>query len=438
MNELDRIVAAQKAGQPRGLASVCSAHPFVLEAALIDGLAQGSPVLIEATCNQVNQYGGYTGMRPQAFVRFVQAVVRSVHTVAGRVGYPSQDLILGGDHLGPLVWAHEPAAAAMEKAKVLVRDYALAGFGKIHLDCSQPCVDDREQAGLPLPVETVARRAAELAAVAESACTEAGMPLPRYVIGTEVPPPGGARVGEGELAITHPADAAQTLELTRQAFIDQGLEPAWERVIALVVQPGVEFGDAAIHEYDRPAAAALSCFIETVPGLVYEAHSTDYQSRTALRALVEDHFGILKVGPWLTFAFREAVFALAEMEAILVQGETSRIRETLEAAMQSNPAHWQKHYGGSLHQQQIARFYSFSDRIRYYWADPQVQAALEKLLHNLGEGPLPLSLLSQYLPRQYEKIRAGKLPNLPRQLLLDAVTAVLDDYAFASTGGYSD
>jgi len=445
MNELDRIVAAQKAGEARGLASVCSAHPFVLEATLIHGLAQDSPVLIEATCNQVNQYGGYTGMRPQDFVRFVEAIVRSVHTnvrswhtIADRAGFPPQELILGGDHLGPLVWAHEPAAAAMDKAKVLVRDYALAGFGKIHLDCSQPCADDREQAGLPLPVETIARRAAELAAVAESACMEVGLPLPRYVIGTEVPPPGGARVGEGELAITNPADAAQTLELTRRAFIDQGLESAWERVIALVVQPGVEFGDATIHEYNRPAAAALARFIETVPGLVYEAHSTDYQSRASLRALVEDHFGILKVGPWLTFAFREAVFALAEMEEILVEGETSRIRETLDAAMKANPAHWQKHYGGSPPQQQIARFYSFSDRIRYYWADPHVQTALERLLHNLGDSPLPLSLLSQYLPRQYAKIRDGKLINLPRSLLLDGVTNVLNDYAFAITGGSND
>jgi D-tagatose-1,6-bisphosphate aldolase subunit GatZ/KbaZ len=259
----------------------------------------------------------------------------------------------------------------------------------------------------------------------------AGLPLPRYVIGTEVPPPGGAKVGEGELAVTDPADAAQTLELSRRAFIDQGLESAWERVVALVVQPGVEFGDATIHEYDRSASADLVRFIKTVPGLVYEAHSTDYQSRFALRSLVEDHFGILKVGPWLTFAFREAVFALAEMEEILVEGATSNIRQVLEARMLANPANWHKHYGGSPRQQQIARFYSFSDRIRYYWADPQVQAALDSLLANLGDSPLPLSLLSQHLPRQYDCLRLGTLRNTPRAILLDSVVHVLDDYAFA-------
>jgi D-tagatose-1,6-bisphosphate aldolase subunit GatZ/KbaZ len=429
MNSLDRIVIAQKAGEARAITSVCSAHPWVLEASLLYGLAQGTPVLIEATCNQVNQSGGYTGMTPPDFVRFVREI-------AARLDFPPQNLILGGDHLGPLVWSHEPAASAMEKAKELVRAYALAGFAKIHLDCSMPCADDREQVGLPLPVETVARRAADLAAVAESSCRGAGLPLPRYVIGTEVPPPGGAKVGEygrneAALAVTDPADAACTLELTHQAFIDQGLESAWERVVALVVQPGVEFGNATIHEYDRTKAVGLARFIESVPGLVYEAHSTDYQSRSSLRLLVEDHFGILKVGPWLTFAFREAVFALAEIEEILVEDETSHIRQVLEARMLANPANWLNHYGGSPRQQQISRFYSFSDRIRYYWADPQVQVAFKKLLANLGESPLPLSLLSQYLPCQYEKIRAGQLPNRPRLLLLDGVAAVLDDYASA-------
>jgi D-tagatose-1,6-bisphosphate aldolase subunit GatZ/KbaZ len=419
MDYLDFIVTAQKSGEARGLTSICSAHPLVLEAALRHGLERRTPVLIEATCNQVNQYGGYTGMTPADFMRLAREI-------AGRVDFPPSALLLGGDHLGPLVWSNEPAEAAMEKARRLVRDYALAGFGKIHLDCSVPCADDDE-----LPVETIARRAAELAAVADTACAAAGLPLPHYVIGSEVPPAGGAKAAEHMLTITDPAEAARTIELTRQAFTGRGLGSAWERVVALVVQPGVEFGDESIHEYDRAAAAGLARFIETVSGLIYEAHSTDYQTRPALRALVEDHFAILKVGPGLTFAFREAVFALAEMEEILVEHDTSRIRETLEMRMQANPAHWQKHYGGSPRQQRISRLYSFSDRIRYYWSDPEVQKAFKKLLKNLGDAPLPLSLVSEFLPRQYEKIRAKELSNHPRALLLGRVGDVLDDYAFA-------
>ncbi len=418
MNYLDTILSAQKFGQPRGVTSVCSAHPFVLEAALRHGLAHNRPVLIEATCNQVNQFGGYTGLTPADFVRYVGEI-------AGRVGFPRQNLILGGDHLGPLVWADEPAQVAMEKAKTLVRDYVQAGFTKIHLDCSMPCADDTD-----FPVELIAQRAAELAQVAsvhELRITNHDL---RYVIGSEVPPAGGAKAGETHLIVTHPADAAQTIELTRQAFSALGLDLAWEQVIALVVQPGVEFGDESVHEYNRSAAAGLKEFIETVPGLVYEAHSTDYQTRVALRALVDDHFAILKVGPWLTFAFREAVFALAEIEAALCE-PPSRIRETLEAAMLTNPAHWKKHYGGDAQTQKFARSFSFSDRIRYYWNTPETQQAFERLMYDLGEKPLPLALLSQYLPEQYEKVRSGELKNHPRELLLARVIGVLDGYAEA-------
>ena len=292
MNYLDFIIISQKSGQARGIPSVCSAHPVVLEAALRQGLAGAPhvPVLIEATCNQVNQFGGYTGMRPADFVKFV-------YEIADRVGFPRQDLILGGDHLGPLVWSNEPAERAMEKAKDLVREYVRAGFGKIHLDCSMPCADDSE-----LPVEVIARRTADLAAAAEMAAAGHNF-APRYSIGTEVPPAGGAKAGEDHLLVTDPADAAGTIDLTRRAFSIRGLDSAWARVIALVVQPGVEFGDESIHEYDRSPAAGLAQFIETVPGLVYEAHSTDYQTRAALRALVEDHFAILKVGAGVDLCF---------------------------------------------------------------------------------------------------------------------------------------
>lgn len=418
MKYLDFILSAQKFGEARGITSICSAHPYVLEAAFRNGLNHHSPVLIEATCNQVNQFGGYTGMSPADFVRFVG-------DMADGVGFARKNLLLGGDHLGPLVWANEPAEPAMNKAKVLVHDYAQAGFGKIHLDCSMPCADDTG-----LPVEVAARRTAELAAVAEKAAAEAGLPPIRYVIGTEVPPAGGAKAGETVLTVSDPADAAETIALTHRAFKELGLESAWERVVALVVQPGVEFGDETVHEYNRPAASNLVRFIETIPGLVYEAHSTDYQTRAALRALVEDHFAILKVGPGLTFAFREAVFALAEVEDVLCDSP-SHIRENLEKAMLEYPAQWKKHYGGDEQSQRLARRFSFSDRIRYYWNTSEAQTAFETMITNLGDKALPLTLLSQYCPDQYEKIRTGALKNHPHELLLDRVMDVLNDYAFA-------
>lgn len=415
---LDFVVQSHQFNRPLGITSICSAHPYVIEAALRNGKAKQIPVLIEATCNQVNQYGGYTGMTPADFVRFVEGI-------ALRVGFPRERILLGGDHLGPLVWANEPAASAMAKAGALVRAYVEAGFRKIHLDCSMPCADDHN-----FSPAVVAERAAELAAEAEAASQGASLPLPRYVIGTEVPPAGGAKAEENRLLITRPEDAAETLELTRQAFLKRGLDGAWERVVAMVVQPGVEFGDAQVHEYHREEAQTLSRFIEAQPGLVYEAHSTDYQSREALRALVEDHFAILKVGPALTFAFREAVFALAAIEEVLCD-EPSRIVRVLEDAMLSNPKYWVKYYRGDERALALARRYSFSDRIRYYWATPAVEQAFQHLRSNLTRVAIPLTLLSQYLPQQYRKVREGRLANAFDALVLDKIQTVLEDYNLA-------
>ena len=226
-------------------------------------------------------------MTPKDFVAYVRGI-------AEEEMFPFENILLGGDHLGPNVWQDEPAESAMQKAEVLVRDYVQAGFTKIHLDCSMRLGDDPEGA---LEPGLVARRAARLAQAAESAGTEFNSAL-RYVIGTEVPVPGGATAHEEGVSVTKVEDARQTIDVTREAFARAGLQSAWERVIAVVVQPGVEFGDDFVLPHQPEAARELSKFIES-QALVYEAHSTDYQTREALTNLVRDHFAILKVGPGL-------------------------------------------------------------------------------------------------------------------------------------------
>jgi D-tagatose-1,6-bisphosphate aldolase subunit GatZ/KbaZ len=376
---------------------------------------------VESTCNQVNQFGGYTGMTPADFVTYI-------HSLASQVGLPSEMVLLGGDHLGPSVWQEEPAESAMRKSIELVQAYVQAGYIKIHLDASMKLADDVPD--LPLAVELSAQRAASLAAAAEDAHASLGAtPAPRYVIGTEVPIPGGAQAHEDSLQVTKDVDVSRTIEVTRAAFIRQGLDRAWERVLAVVVQPGVEFGDDFVLDYQPKAAADLVRFIETQPGMVFEAHSTDYQTREALRQLVRDHFGILKVGPALTFAMREAVFALAWMEnELLPASEQSGLMAALEDAMLRDPRHWQKYYHGSEQEMAFARRYSLSDRSRYYWPDQQVQAALTKMMTNLSTKPLPMALLSQFAPEQLPRIRDGSLENNPEAIILDRVERVLDDY----------
>ena len=409
---LDEIVQAQKRGQARGIPSLCSAHPWVLKTTL-----QGNePVLIEATCNQVNQYGGYTGITPQDFVIFVE-------DLAARVGFPREKIFLGGDHLGPSPWQQESSETAMRKAEELVQSYVLAGFAKIYLDASMRLADD-PPGGLAL--EQSAQRTARLAIIAESAANPAT--APRYVIGSEVPIPGGAKEHKQAVNVTRVEDARRTLEITQAAFIEAGLESAWERVIALVVQPGVEFGDDFILPYDPCAASSLAQFSKTTP-FIYEAHSTDYQSLANLQALVRDHFAILKVGPALTFAYREALFALEMIEMELLPHEDcSRLAVTLDNAMLRNPVYWKKHYHGSPADLAFARKYSLSDRCRYYWTDPGVQVAVDKLLDNLKNSPLPLSLISQYLPDVYDGIRSGEVANSAAGMVSRRIDQVLGRY----------
>ena len=284
----------------------------------------------------------------------------------------------------------------------------------------------------PLDVELAARRTARLVKSAESTYSDLGSECKlRYVIGTEVPLPGGATTYKDGISVTKVEDVHRMLEVTQAAFLSEGLEAAWERVIAIVVQPGVEFGDDFVMDYDPEKAHDLVRFAETTP-YVYEAHSTDYQTSDNLHKLVRDHFAILKVGPALTFAFREAVFALAMIENELIShAKRSRFIERLDEAMQREPVYWMNHYHGTESELVYARKYSLSDRVRYYWAQPEVQAAFNLLLKNLRERPLPLALLSQYFPRHYTSIREGRLWNSVQVILTESIFVVLRDYTQA-------
>ena len=419
-NPLDEMIFEHKRGEGRGMPSICSAHPWVLKAAMQWG---DSPLLIESTCNQVNQFGGYTGMTPQDFAAYV-------HRLADEHSFPFERLILGGDHLGPSVWRKEPAEIAMQKSRQLVQACVKAGYIKIHLDASMKLGDDHPSH--PLEVELAARRTTQLVKAAESACSDSGVDCNlRYVIGSEVPPPGGAIEHEDAVSVTEVEDVRHMLEVTRDTFYVEHLESAWERVIALVVQPGVEFGDDFVLDYQPEAARRLKRYAETTP-FVYEAHSTDYQLRENLSRLVGDHFAILKVGPALTFAFREAVFALSMIEnELLPSAARSHLVERLDEAMLREPAYWVNHYRGTEQAVAFARKYSLSDRIRYYWAQPEVQRAFTLLLKNLGDRPIPLPLLSQYFPRHYLPVREGRFANSAEAILTESVSLVLRDYMHA-------
>ncbi len=426
MKALQELIVRHKAGHAVGIYSVCSSHPLVIEAALREAHADGQPALIEATSNQVNQFGGYSGMTPEDFREHVSAI-------RARTGLPAERLLLGGDHLGPNCWRAETAASAMARSEQLIAGYVAAGFRKIHLDCSMACAGDPPA----LADEVIAMRSAQLCQVAESTWQACGGEPPVYVIGTEVPTPGGATEALETVPVTSTQAVTDTLQAHRSAWARLGLAGAWERVIALVVQPGVEFDNYKVIDYVPAKSVQLARRIEQEPTLVYEAHSTDYQTPAALAALVRHHFAILKVGPAVTFALREALWGLADIQAELDGAAAGSLQEVVLAAMRADPRYWSTYYTDRATQRLDLQF-SLSDRIRYYWGVPGVRAACDALVMDLRSRGMPLTLISQYLPRQYAAIRDGRIRNDPHEILLAGVRAVLGGYARACGSSAGD
>ena len=426
---MQEMMEKRRQGIKCGIPSYCTANELALEIAIRRAKMLNMPVLIEATANQVNQYGGYTGMLPKDFYKLVL-------DMAAKFELPEQMVILAGDHLGPLTWQNLPEAEAMEKSIELVYQYTRAGFTKIHLDTSMKVADDAE--GL-LSTEVIARRGATLykAAIKGYEELKAEKPdaiRPVFVVGSEVPIPGGAQEAEDSLAVTSVAAFKDTVATYKRVWEEEGVGEGMNDVIAVVVQPGVEFGDDQVFLYDSAAAAELCAALKEFPEVCFEGHSTDYQSPACLKAMVEDGIAILKVGPALTYGLREALFSMSLMENELVPTEErSNFIDVLEKVMLENPGNWQKHYHGDEKQLHLARKYSFSDRARYYIGQPEVLAAMEKLFNNLNTYKIPLNMLHQYMPLTYAKVRDGELPLDAKELAMDGVTNFMLDYEYAVT-----
>ncbi len=407
---LHDIIARNRAGQAIAIPSVCSAHPDVLLASLRLAAERKRPVVIEATSNQVNQDGGYTGLTPADFI----ARVRGMAQLAG---CQRDQVIFGGDHLGPQAWRREPAKTAMAKARVMVAAYVAAGFTKIHLDCSEGCADEPAQVG-----DTIAAsRAADLARTALHASQNADHLL--FIIGTEVPPPGGARADDHGITPTTPGAAMATIAAHLAAFRNAGIGHTIPQIGGLVVQPGVEFSPMRVHHLSLTADPGFAAVLAHYPGLCLEAHSTDYQHPAAYPRLAELGFAFQKVGPALTHAYRRAVYALEFLRQITQP--TTPIWQVMEDLMLANPSYWQGHYhGDDLHTQ---RHVALADRIRYYWPHPQAQAAVTQLLADMHHA-LPDPLLAQaFAPDIISRARHLGGP-LPTALIHAEIQATLQPY----------
>jgi len=221
-NKILQLLQRHRSGKPVGITSICSANYYVIKAAVQNAKQKNLTLLIEATSNQVDQFGGYTGETPEQFKY-------SVLELAASLDFPEEEIILGGDHLGPNRWQNEISVSALQKACDLVSAYVSAGFTKIHLDASMKCIDDGD-ANISLYPSVIAERCAILCKAAEEAVfsSKNNTGLPFYIIGTDVPPPGGAKENHAGIHVTSAADVEETISLTKAAFKKYNLQEAWD------------------------------------------------------------------------------------------------------------------------------------------------------------------------------------------------------------------
>ena len=416
---LRNIITRNQAGECIAIPSVCSAHPEVLSASMQLASNLNLPMVIEATSNQVNQFGGYTGMNAHKFVSFIDDL-KSKHRIASNI------IELGGDHLGPQVWKSQAVDVAMSKANDLVSEYIRAGIKKIHLDCSEGCANEP-----PLvDSETAAERAADLAVSCLDAASTPEEVL--FVIGTEVPPPGGARLGDdGQIIPTSPESAVKTLEEHRTAFAKKGIADSWSQVAGLVLQPGIEFGPDEIFTMSKNTNCDFRGVISEYSGICLEAHSTDFQPPETFARLANMGFAFQKVGPALTFTLRRALYAIDQIVQTLNPLAVS-LPQVMEAAMRNNPKHWKSHYSENDYSKW---HFSYADRIRYYWPLPSVQEAVDNLIFTFDTLKVPDHILEETFSLEVMERSHGLAESQGRSIVRSAVQGALLPYFLGERNG---
>jgi D-tagatose-1,6-bisphosphate aldolase subunit GatZ/KbaZ len=166
---------------------------------------------------------------------------------------------------------------------------------------------------LPDAVTIGAHRRA-LRRIAEGGRPKPAYDLPVYIIGTEVPIPGGAMEALDHLEVTTPGAAHRDRRDSSRGLSPRSdLQDAFARAIGVVVQPGVEFGNENVVVLRQPRAARrLSERPQAnARNSSSRPHSTDYQPRSALSASGSRRLRrSSRSGRGLTFALREALYGL--------------------------------------------------------------------------------------------------------------------------------
>ena len=170
-----------------------------------------------------------------------------------------------------------------QRAEAMVAAYVEAGFTKIHLDTSMGCA--RRARGARRRRRRRARRAPRGGRRSGRATRAVGAARLRHRHRGPDARRRDACLGRRSRS-RRPRRRWQRSLRTARPLPRAGIGDAFERVIALVVQPGVEFDHERVVAYEPARAKALDGVLERERSIVFEAHSTDYQPPELLQALV--------------------------------------------------------------------------------------------------------------------------------------------------------
>ncbi len=386
MINIQSVIEQNRDGATIGLPCFCTANEMVLRTLFECCATHDVPAVIEASSNQVNQDGGYTGMSAADFSQWIGLL-------SAEYGVANERLVMSGAHLGPRPWSHLSPKDALDKTKNLVKDFAAAGFRKIHLDAPVACNEEQQP-----DLQTLATRTARLCEIAEKHSPHPDQLV--YVLTAPMTEPAFESNFSTEAHRAPPATNAEQLNTTlaayQEAFIKQGLRHAWTKVVSIDAYLGIGFDHFSVHPLRENPIRRLSTEIMKHDGLSLSATSVDYQSSRNLSTLVENHVVFLKTGPELTFRMRESIFALATIAQQIAVTDTPDIIAVIDSAIIEHPADWAPYFTGDIAIRKQLHHYSFSDRLRYYWNFPDVRSQLLKFISSLDTIKLPEALVSQH------------------------------------------
>lgn len=340
--------------QNKSLPSFCTSNFNVIKLLIIFAKHNKLPVLIESTSNQINQYGGYTYLKPKQFLEKIKRIAKNLRY--------KEKIIFGADHLGPLPWKDFENNNAIKKSKKLFKDVIKAGYKKIHIDTGMKLKGDDF-----LSKQTIFKRCKSIF----NTVNRKSIKNIFFVFGTEVPTAGGEN--KYDLKNTNISSIKKDIAYYKKL----------KKNFSLVIEPGLSFTNQKIYKLKMTSCSQKKKFSQK-NGFTYEAHSCDYQNLSSLKKLVKNNFKFLKVGPELTFNYMNAILKMEKIEKLFFRSNLSEIKKNFSEEMDINKTFWKNYYLGDKKKIEYLKFNSYLDRSRYYWNKKKVISSLKILEKNIN------------------------------------------------------